>query len=297
MTEMGQPKKEELKEVFDFLNACDIAEFGEPDTDLGDLEDSWESMDLDRDAWVLREDGRICGYAAVYGHGDRYTLDLYAHRTSTPAGDEDRLLQVLVARVKEIRAAAAEKLLFVTYTTKGNERINPALQRFGFTAHTWHYRMQIDFDGPCELIAWPAGFSVSPYQEEEEQDLYHLIETAFDWEGHVMPPIEDWRQHLFRNGRYDPNYFLLLHKDGKLVGAALGYNEEPMGWIRQLAVSKDLRGQGIGSMLLRYAFWNFQQGGRNSAGLGVASVNQNACQFYERCGMKRTREFVEYHLD
>jgi ribosomal protein S18 acetylase RimI-like enzyme len=41
-------------------------------------------------------------------------------------------------------------------------------------------------------------------------------------------------------------------------------------------------------------FHLFSQAGLTSTALGVASANSNACQFYERNGMKKTREFGEY---
>lgn len=41
-------------------------------------------------------------------------------------------------------------------------------------------------------------------------------------------------------------------------------------------------------------FHLFQQRGAVSVALGVAAVNETAVQFYERNGMQRRREFIEY---
>lgn len=87
---------------------------------------------------------------------------------------------------------------------------------------------------------------------------------------------------------------MLVRDEGKLVGAALAYDEEGSGWIRQLAFDRDYRGRGLGSLLLRHMFTLFQQRGAASVGLGVAAVNENAVSFYERCGMHRSREYIEY---
>lgn len=297
MTTIEHPKQEDIRDVFDFMCANDIAEFGEPDTDYGDLEDEWKEADLSKDAWILKEKGRICGYSLVSGEGDRFHMDLYAHNEHTPAGWMDRLIEPAVERAREKKASDQEKARLTVYSCVVNEGVGEALRRHCFLAHTWHYRMQIDLVDPVQPVQWPEDFEIRPYRESDEEELYHLIEAAFDWQEHVMPPIEEWRKHLFRGGRYDPEYFVLVRKAGKLVGAALSYNEDNMGWVRQLAISKDLQGQGFGSKLLRHMFHVYQQKGKESVALGVASVNQNACDFYERVGMKRSREFAEYRME
>ena len=128
-------------------------------------------------------------------------------------------------------------------------------------------------------------------------ELYHFIQRAFDWEGHEDTPIDLWRNLVFRGGRFEPQLFVLVRDAGRLVGAALSYDEEGSGWIRQLAFHKDYRGQGHGSLLLRHMFYLFQQRNAASVALGVASVNANAVNFYERNGMYRSREFIEYRRE
>jgi ribosomal protein S18 acetylase RimI-like enzyme len=299
MPTIEHPKEEDIHDVLKFMSACDVAEFGEVDSSLEDLEEQWDGIDVAQDTWVLNEGGEICCYCCVSGSDQRYTLDLYAHQKFTPAGESDRLLQAAIERLKAIKAASHDDLpIQVTaYASSANETLNEVFSRNGFNVVTWHYRMQINFTAPLESVTWPQGFEVNPFCQEDETELYHLIEVAFDWPGHVMPSIEDWRKHLFRGGRFDPKYFTLLRKDGELVGASLGYKEETLGWVRQLAISKSLRGQGYGSMLLKHVFSEFSKAGLMRVGLGVESVNKNACEFYERVGMYRSREFTEYRSE
>jgi ribosomal protein S18 acetylase RimI-like enzyme len=297
MPTIEHPKEEEIRDVFDFMCANDIAEYGEPDSDYGDLEDEWKEADLSKDVWLLKDNGRICGYSLVSGEGDRFHMDLYAHNDHTPAGWMDRLIEPACERVKEKKDRDQEKARLTVYSCVVNKGVGEALLRNGFSIHTWHFRMQIDFTDIVDAVQWPDDFEVRPFQQKDEEELYHLIEATFDWQEHEMPSIEDWRKHLFRGGRYDPEYFILVRKAGKLVGAALSYNEDTLGWIRQLAISKDLQGQGFGSKLLRHMFNVYQLIGKKSVALGVASVNQNACQFYERVGMRKVREFAEYRKE
>ena len=157
--------------------------------------------------------------------------------------------------------------------------------------------MQIDFQGEVTQPIWPEEYVLSAFTPAEEKSLYGLIVNAFTWPGHVMTSFETWKEHLFRNGRFDPELFMLVHKGEKLVGAALSYDEGTRGWIRQLAITKELQGKGLGSLLLQHVFSIYYNKGIPTVALGVASENEIANRFYERNGMRRTREFVEYQLN
>lgn len=294
MIKITHPKKDDLEAIFKFMIACDIADMGEADSSREDLEEEWGELDLEQDAWIVMEDGIIRGYASLTGANARFILDMYVHEALTPPGWSDSLLQAGEERMLQKKDPQVELIPLTVYSTSSNRESNLLLKRNGFNVHTWHYRMQIDLTVPFAEVPWPGGFVVRTFQPEDEVELYELIRTTFDWGDHVMPPIETWRSQLFRSGRYDSDLFIVVRKEGRLVGAVLAYNEAPLGWIRQLAIARDLQGLGFGSMLLRHAFHVFTQKGLTSAALGVASVNQKAFQFYERCGMKKTREFIEY---
>ena len=70
-------------EIVDLLNACDVAEVGEPDSTLEDLENDWamEGFDPARDAWVAEGPAGLVGYAYA---GDQFRTgeleaDLWVH--------------------------------------------------------------------------------------------------------------------------------------------------------------------------------------------------------------------------
>lgn len=294
MIAIFHPKKEDLDAVFAFMVASDSADMGEADSSREDLEEEWEGLDLEQDAWIVEEDGAIRGYASLTSANERFILDLYVHEALTPPGWSDRLLQAGEERAVQRKDSIARPPVLTVYSTTSNRETNLLLKRHSFTVHTWHYRMQIEFAEPVEAVTWPDGFVARSFQAQDEAELYELIRSTFDWGDHVTPPLQTWRSQLFRSGRYDPELFLIVRKEGKLVGAVLSYNESPTAWIRQLAIAKDLQGHGFGSMLLKHAFHTFTQKGLTSAALGVASVNQKAFHFYERCGMRKTREFIQY---
>lgn len=295
MDRIMNPKSSDLDVVFQFMIACDIEEYGEGDSSREDLEEQWSDIDLSQDAWVARDEmANLVGYACVSGEGSHFNMDLYIHGRYTPQGLEDELMQRCISRTEEKSNPPKDKVNLRGYATGMNMRLQEVYERFGFTRHTYHYRMQIDFDRPTAPVEWPQTMHTSAYEEKDEAELYHLINNAFTWRGREIPALDAWRSLLFRGGRYDPQYMVLLREAGKLIGAALCYAEETGGWIRQLAVAPEYQGKGLGGLLLRHMFWAFSNIGMKSVGLSVASANENAFCFYERNGMKKTREFIEY---
>ena len=289
-----------VDEVLQFMIACDISEFGEADSSREDLEEQWDEMDLSKDGWVARDDqGNIIGYACVTGENSRYGTDLYLHNPLSPEGLEDELMGRCLGRGNELalQDPTTDKAHLTGYAASINQRLQEVFEKNGFDRHTYHYRMQIDFNGPVEPPQWPEEFSLTTYKEDNETELFELIQNAFTWEGRDPISMDSWRNLIFRGGRYDPEFFVLVRSKGKLVGSALGYAEETGGWIRQLAIDKDYQGKGLGSRLLRHMFSVFYQKSLPGVGLGVASLNSKAWHFYERVGMYRSREFIEFRKD
>jgi len=294
---LQNPLNQNLEEVFEFMNLCDIAEFGEPDTSREDLEEQWSEIDVTQDAWLARNpQGQVIGYADVARSVETYQMDLYIHPDLSPDGLGDIMMQRCENRVRElsVKQGTESKPVLVGYATRTNPRLQKIYEKFGFERVNYHFRMQIDLPEPVAPPQWPDEYQLDTYCDTDEMELYQLIESAFDWPGHVTPSLEAWRRHIFRDWRYDPQYFILVRKAGKLVGAALSYNEGVHGWIRQLAVCKEYQGKGLGSTLLRHMFSIYSQRNVPRVALGVSSKNENACQFYERHGMYRSREFIEY---
>lgn len=296
MTLVNHPLQQDIDDVFNFMNLCDIAEFGEPDTSREDLEQQWVEIDIERDAWLARDlQGQVVGYCDVVKENERFNIDIYIHPVLSPEGLEDSLMQNCEARIRELASMDGlhSTSTLVGYATRSNAR-QQIYEKYGFERVNYHFRMQIDLPEPVAPPQWPAHYWLDTYRESDEVELYRLIDSAFTWPGHVMPSLEAWRHHIFRGGRYDPQYFILVRDGERLVGAALSYNEEVHGWIRQLAIHKEYQGKGLGSMLLRQMFSLYSQRNIPRVALGVSSKNENACQFYERHGMYRSREFIEY---
>ncbi len=294
------PRQKDMDDVFAFQVECDIAEFGTQDSSREDLEELWSEIDLARDAWLARDvAGNLTGYACVSDAGNGLQMDIYINMSASPSELEDEMMRSCITRAREVfsNEKKGQEAILTGYASSMNPRLQGVFERFGFVRHTYHYRMQIDFDASPAAVAWPLGFSINAYNPADESELYDLIETAFAREDREPTPIDLWRNLVFRGGRYDPELFVLVRDGGKLVGAALSYDEGDHGWIRQLAVRPGLQGQGLGGLLLRHMFTVFWQLSIPRVALGVAARNENAVRFYERAGMQRSREFIEYRLN
>jgi ribosomal protein S18 acetylase RimI-like enzyme len=293
------PVVTDIDQVFQFMIACDIEEYGEGDSSREDLEEQWSEIDLSQDVWVAYNEMQdMIGYANVNGRNGKYWQEIYSHGKLTPIGMEDELAVLCQNRVKELLDLNGEKQAKLKgYVTGVNQRMQQVYEKHGFIKQFYQYRMQIDFTQAYEPPLWPENFVLSAFKPEDENELYQLIQSTFDWEGRSGMSLESWRNLIFRGGRYDPECFVMVRYGGRLVAAALTYAEDANGWIRQLAVAKGYQGKGLGGKLLRYMFHFFYSKGLPRVGLAVASTNINACQFYERNGMRKTREHIEYCKD
>ena len=88
-----RPDPNDIKAVFELQTRSDIAEYGEPDSELSDLEHAWRGIDLTQDAWVVKGDpGKILGYSAVVPYHEDFRFDLYVDPQQSEARYASELL-------------------------------------------------------------------------------------------------------------------------------------------------------------------------------------------------------------
>jgi ribosomal protein S18 acetylase RimI-like enzyme len=105
----------------------------------------------------------------------------------------------------------------------------------------------------------------------------------------VLRPFLDMDAQLaeLREKLAEPGTLLLVAEDssGDISGFALAYLEdEPEPWLESLHVLRELRGSGIGTLLMRCTAERIIDRGHSSMRLGVISGNVAAARFYERLG-------------
>lgn len=294
---MRHPTVEDAPAVLALFVACDMAEYGEPDSDLESLLDDWQSIDLAQDAWLIEDpSGLAIGYLGMMPRTDDFSLELYVHPACSEAGLQAVLLAHCETRVQKRLAPGASTALgaFMPSVADVEPRV---LRARGYTIDQYYFRMQIDLENEPEIPpSWPAGCRLVPFiPERDARRVYAFVMEAFQWPGYTPPSFEQWRHRMMETEGYCPDlWFLLADDTGALVATALCANYEFYGWVRNLAVAKARRGQGTGSALLQHVFREFYRRGHTRISLGVDGNNPDAYRFYERLGMRQVRQFAHY---
>jgi GNAT superfamily N-acetyltransferase len=288
-----RPRPEQIEGIFDLILRCDIEEYGEPDSELSDLQHEWDRIDLQTDAWVAEDSKNgIIGYAALIPAGE-LRFDVYIDPELADIGLMRDLLARCEGRAWEI--AKGETLEGQTYLAHVNERDREIFIEAGFGYTKSYYQMHIDLDDSLEQPSWPDGIQLrTAIPEQDDPEIYRVVQIFFGRGEDDEPTFAQWKAHMIRPDLYDPNLWFLAVSGDHIVGTCLGIKYETEGWIRQFGVLPDWRGRGIATAMLRHAFLVFRDRGYNRAGLGMEAENENAMRLYERLGMRVLRQYDEY---
>jgi mycothiol synthase len=290
------PGTGDARRTYELIVRCDIADYGEPDNDLEDLQFDWGQIDLERDAWLATApSGELIGYAAVVPWGPCVRYDVYLD----PGWEGQDLGSTLLARCEargaEIAQARDQALVAKCYVAHANRRLAEIVTQAGlcFVAH--HYQMEIRLDEPPPAPRWPEGVSLrTAVPDQDDPAIHQLVETAFARPDRTPTTLDEWQGLMKRADLYDPDLWFLALSKNEIVGICLSYAYPDTGWVRQLAVTETWRRKGIGAALLRHAFALFQERGYDRAGLAVDAENENALLFYQRLGLRPVRRHDEY---
>jgi mycothiol synthase len=292
------PRQADAQRVLDLIVASDIADYGEPDTDMADLLFDWGRMDLQKDALLaIDQDGNIVGYGAVVPWGKDLRLDF----TVKPGWQSEDLGESILKRcdlraVEIVRETKSDIAIYAkTYVTAVNRRDQNIAERLGFQLVKYQFQMQVEMDARPNLPTWPENISVrNVIPGKDDRSLHQLVQTAFDKPERTPQPFEDWKETMMRDDIFDPDLWFLAVTGDEIIGAALCFTYPELGWVRQLAVADAWHGKGIGTALLKHAFGVFWERGFQKVGLVVASDNENAYEFYQHSGMRLVRQYMEF---
>jgi mycothiol synthase len=291
-------------EVVDLLNACDVAEVGEPDSSLEDLETDWtaEGFDLASDAWVAEGPHGLVGYAYA---GDQFRTgeleaDLWVHPQHHEPELAGRLLGLAERRAAAIaveRGYEDPKLDF--YCVAANRAKRDLLRNHGYELARTVYRMTVDLGGDLAEAPVPAGLEIRTFrQETDERTMFATMHDAFaDHFRRSDEPFEAWKSRLLGHPNFVPELWWLAWDDaaGEAVGAVIAYDHGDLGWIQGLGVRRAWRRRGLGAALLAHALAAFAARGQLRVDLGVdAEGATRPLHLYERAGMQATAAYELY---
>jgi mycothiol synthase len=239
--------------VLELLAACDLADLGEVDVEIADIEEEWAGRDLERD-------GRFEPGVAYALRGDH---QLYVHPNRRGEGYEEQLLELMDSDELDV--------------PDRDRHLAGLLARRGYKLRTAVVRMGIDLAQPPPRPRWPDGFAARPFRPGADEDAVHPMVVA------AMREIGGRE----RTPEPSESSVVVESPDGDVAAAALVelWDRGARGCVRRLAVSPDHRGLGLGAATLSAALQSIRAAGAGDAVLGVHEHNATARRLYEGAGM------------
>jgi mycothiol synthase len=291
-------RAEDLTAVLALLVRCDLDEVGQVDTTADDLLADWRrpGLDLATDTVLVEApDGGLVAYAFVYAGEEG---DGYVDPDRRGRGLGTWLLRWVVVRAGEQLAAAGRREgSLQAWTNHADEGFRSLLRREGYAYERSQLIMRVDLSAPPPAPLWPDGVALRAFDRERDaRAVYQLVQEAFaDVEGQALRSYQQWEQFMLNRADFDAGLWFVAVRGRAPVGTALCFDYGSEGWVRQLAVRRRERRQGLGLALLRHAFGVFHLRGRPTAGLAVDADNSTgANRLYEQAGMTVLRRFDRY---
>ncbi|HDN96200.1 MAG TPA: ribosomal-protein-alanine N-acetyltransferase [Thermoplasmatales archaeon] len=130
--------------------------------------------------------------------------------------------------------------------------------------------------------------AVRNFEYKDLEEVWEIAKEALE-ENYTM----DFLLYLWQ---INPDGFLVAEKNGKIVGFILSAKQSKDELrILMLAVKKEYRGQGIGSMLLKELLLKFPEVRRIY--LEVKVENKKAIKFYKKHGFKIKEKLDNFYTD
>jgi GNAT superfamily N-acetyltransferase len=244
--------------VLALLCACDLADLGEIDVEMADVEETWAGVDLARA-------GRFAP-GAGYAFRDGDFAELYVHPEHRGEGLEEELLDFLDPSGLDV--------------PERNTALREVLAARGYVFKHAAVRMGIDLAEPPPPPRWPEGFAARPFRPGADDAAVQDV---------IVPGMREigGMERLPAGPAFAPHASVVVEDDEGVAAAAMTelWDDGARGMIRQLAVRPERRGLGLGAATLGATFAAIRAAGARDAVLGVHEHNPNARRLYERAGM------------
>jgi len=247
---------------------------------------------LDTDMWLVLAGEQVVGWAGAGQEGEIANIadESGVHPDFRGRGIGARLVELAESWARE---RSLPRLHMHAVTDEGRRLFES--RGFEFVRYFW--RMEILLDEEPAQTEPPDGFTIRPYEPgADDEPLYAMHQEAFAEHWEFTPhPLEDWLRWRTTRSDYAPQLWQLAFEGEELAGAALGFGQDGLGWILDLAVAPKWRKRGLGLALLKQSFRELYRGGFTQIGLEVDSENETgATRLYERAGMRVTRRYATF---
>jgi mycothiol synthase len=177
-----------------------------------------------------------------------------------------------------------------------------AIRQLGFSVERYSFVMKLGRAGPTGVVV-PDGLTLRPIRRGEK-DLFRLFADAInrsfaELAGHI-PMVPEALQNWVKEATcLEDGYTLLLQARRVVgtVGVLRDIDEHNAGEVVALSVSKEMRHQGLGRLLLRHAVCFATGQGLGPIFLSLNAENSSALRLYHSEGFVVTGTMVCYSRD
>jgi mycothiol synthase len=281
----------DLEAVVALCRRCDVADLGEPDTETDDVQAAWRrpGFDLSRDTvLVLTSAGEVVGYGDVFDGREAFGM-------VDPGWRGRGIGTWLLRRIERLAREGQDGRTLEVSAPHADRAFRDLAEREGYPPGRSSWLMRLDMAVPPPAPAWPDEVALRPFvREADARAVHRLVQDAFvDIGNQPARSFEFWQRTNLERGDFDPSLWFLAISGEELVGANLCFAGPAGGFVAQLAVRRDRRGQGLGLALLRHGFAELYRRGERQVWLYVDTQNRTgATRLYERAGMR-----VEHRFD
>lgn len=281
---------DDIELLTELIRMCELVDNGAAEVEAEDIAGDWRrpTMDLSKDSlFVFDANGIAAANAEIFAsRAEAHVLPQYRGQgigTYLAHWIERRGIEQGCDFIRQVVASRSTDKLAL-------------LKRAGYAFSDTAWALSIDIeDAPLGAGKLPEGYLLREFQiGSDDAATWRVVEDAFSpWPNREPTTVESWRAMTLQRTDFESDLLPLIEFNGSIVGVLFGidYPNDNNGWVQQIAVNEQHRGQGIGSALLREAFARFAQRNRTTVGLSTDS-RTGALDLYIRTGMSVKNEFT-----
>jgi mycothiol synthase len=268
---------------------------GEAQWSAADMRDWWSQLDIERNAWLIEDEGRVVAIGSLMQRGDKLDGWMTVDPGFCGRGISTALIELAEARGRELGGPTIKLGTFAENTAG-----RTLLEGLGYRDVRHYYEMRIELDGPPPAPEWPSRLMALPFELADAKSLHAAINAAFagEWNFHQRT-FEEFKKFRLEAPDFDPNLWFVVKDAGEIAAFALCWGKRFGGpHVGLIGVREPWRRRGLGLALLRHAFGEFYRRGERHVGLGVDAENATgAGLLYERAGMRVHSEEIVYEKE
>lgn len=280
----------DARAVYDIVAAAEEHDLGESAVDYEDIVGDWQrpSFTVSTDAVGLERDGRLVGYAEVY---KGWRADAHVLPADREPGVGEWLADWMVATARRQGGSVMGMPAFE------GSWADQLLASLGWFVRWTSWVLELPPGAGIVPQPLPPGYQIGDLVSGDdrygERAAYRIVDDAFsEWPDRDPSPYGDWAAGVVLRPGFQPGDLrLAVDASGTAVGACFLLVSGDIGYVAQLAVRRDQRGQGLARALLVDAFERARARGATRSELSTDS-RTGALGLYERVGMVVTQTWL-----